>query len=137
MTRRRRAIGRTPRRSRGYAIAILLVIVTLGALTALVNQLNAASSQGLFRDKQVLEQIRTAKLALIEYSANHRDRPGGLPCPDRDGDGDEEVACATEAEQIGRLPWRTLKLAQPQPANGGLWYALSSMFQIQGKETSP
>ena len=133
---------------RGYGIAIILVVVTLATLAGLLTQLDAFSTaRAINRDATVSEQIQTARDALLRYAANHPhqqppppfvggtwqpDRPGGLPCPDKDDDGLPDD-CAVVANRIGRLPWIVLGL--PNPAllkQTPLWYAVADGFYTQG-----
>ncbi|MDH3282594.1 MAG: hypothetical protein OEQ18_15915, partial [Gammaproteobacteria bacterium] len=52
-------------------------------------------------------------------------RPGGLPCPDTDNNGEEELNCG----EIGRLPWRTLDVPELRDSAGAkLWYAVSPNY---------
>ena len=83
-------------------------------------------------------QMAIIKSALIAYSINGRNpapaacpattnaRPGELPCPDTDNDGIEECLC-TAAGRVGRVPWKTLGIAEPKDASGEtFWYVLSA-----------
>jgi hypothetical protein len=78
------------------------------------------------------------KTALIAYSVNGRNpapaacpstthaRPGELPCPDLDNDGIEECLC-TGTQRVGRVPWKTLGIAEPKDASGEtFWYIVSA-----------
>lgn len=135
------------RRERGYAAAILLVLVTLGVLGALVSQLNdlavARPAESRSGSGTVLGDARDALLA---FAANHprridptniasallEDRPGGLPCPDRDADGFAEPTCDLPAQRFGLLPWRTLDLPNAPRIDGELlWYAVAETFRTQ------
>jgi hypothetical protein len=55
------------------------------------------------------------------------DRPGSLPCPDLNNDGEAESLLGSDCpKNLGRLPWRTLGLPRLTDAAGEvLWYALS------------
>ena len=87
------------------------------------------------RDKVSLEALTQAKAGLIAYAVSvqpdtYAKRPGELPCPDLDNDGDAEITCFQAEQRIGRLPWRTLKLPDLRDGSGErLWYALSTTFQ--------
>lgn len=57
-------------------------------------------------------------------------RPGDLPCPDRDNDGDAESSCSTLGTRLGRLPWRTLGIGDVRDGSGErLWYAVSNAYK--------
>lgn len=127
---------------RGYVAAIILVLVTLGALAGLLAQLNAVGIERPVDESTgsglLLNDVREALLA---WSAAHPDRPGGLPCPDLNNDGFAEPACDTEASRFGLLPWRTLSIfGRPGPGNVPgpptadgelLWYAVAPALRIQ------
>jgi hypothetical protein len=81
--------------------------------------------------------LAQAKEALIAYAAERPITPvvgpGYLPCPDTDDDGWAESTCGSlsghlgQADRLGRLPWKTLGLADPRDGHGErLWYAVSS-----------
>jgi hypothetical protein len=62
--------------------------------------------------------------------------PGYLPCPDLDDDGWAEPTCGSQngesgqSERLGRLPWKTLGLADLRDGHGErLWYAVSSKYK--------
>ncbi len=57
-------------------------------------------------------------------------RPGDLPCPDRDNDGDADAVPICNGAALGRLPWKTLGLPDLRDGDGErLWYAVSSSFK--------
>jgi type II secretory pathway pseudopilin PulG len=57
-------------------------------------------------------------------------RPGDLPCPDRNNDGNAEINCNTQANRLGRLPWKTLGIDDLRDGAGErLWYAVSERFK--------
>src|SRR6185436_7903320 len=64
---------------------------------------------------------------LIARAVADANRPGSLPCPDADGDGDAELFSGNDCPKyIGRLPWQTLGLPDLRDAEGErLWYVLS------------
>lgn len=136
-------------RQRGVAILLtLLLLLTLGAF-GIARLLGSAGS---LASKQVGDnsaQLAIVKTALIAYAMNGRSpapalcptttnaRPGELPCPDITGDGIEECTCSG-AQNIGRVPWKTLGIAEPRDASGEpLWYALSNNFRAWTAAASP
>jgi len=69
-----------------------------------------------------------AQKALIAYAAGNG-TPGRLPCPDTDNDGVEDCPVGPAPAQLGRLPWKTLGLADLRDGSGEcLWYAVSGNF---------
>jgi hypothetical protein len=120
-----------PGRSDGAALVIMLVVVVLGALSAGIGALDLAlvraPSQREALTRAVLEE---AKAALVAFAADNRNRPGGLPCPDRDGDGEAELACDRPEQRVGLYPWQTLRAGRLRDASGApLWYAVSARFR--------
>lgn len=125
-----------PRRQHG-AVLILLVIA-LGVLAAVVfvGMLSSSDIQNQ-RDKKTVAALAEAKAALIGYAASDLNRPGELPCPDYDGDGQitlaGDYAGSNCRSYVGRLPWRTLGLDDLRDGSGEpLWYAVSSNFHANG-----
>jgi hypothetical protein len=129
------------RRQRGVAVLLTMILVLM---IAAVGVTRYASSGASASGRQVADnaaQLAIVRTALLAYAVNGRNpgpaacgvnvnwRPGELPCPDRDNDGIEECTCAG-AEQIGRVPWKTLGIPDPKDAAGEtLWYVVSSGFR--------
>ena len=116
---------------RGSVLWILLGILVLGTSYFLMTRMNQL--QGPYsRSESDIAVMRQAIDGLIGYAITQaRDglRPGSLPCPDTNGDGFAEGSCAN-ANLVGRLPWKTLKLPELRDSSGALlWYALSSNFR--------
>lgn len=132
---RRRAQG-------GAALLVSMLLVLLIGISSFL-----AFSQGVSAD--AAKQRRTdaalaeAKAALIGYAigrpldiAEADRRLGELPCPDNDGDGDADIACANESDRIGRLPWKTLGLPDLRDGDGErLWYAISNIYKTNPRTT--
>ena len=84
---------RTSRNSqRGYALIIMIVLLTMGLLYGVVSQLSLVEAR-VGRAQGTQTVLLQAKEALIGYAATYRDTHPGevfgyLPCPDADGDGD-------------------------------------------------
>jgi hypothetical protein len=118
-----------PARQSGYAMLLALVILVLGSLYGLMQGLSEATAQNK-REDHDQAVLRQARDALIAYSALRPNRPGALPCPDANNDGDSEgAACGLPSTRTGRLPWRTLGLPDLRDSAGEtLWYAVSRCF---------
>lgn len=117
------------RKQRGVALMVMLVIMVMGAATILVSSLNSSTIQ-IGRQETTSAVLAQAKDALIGRAVNDGNRPGSLPCPDGDNDGDSDLLsgniCPT---YLGRLPWKTLGLPDLRDGSGErLWYALSPNF---------
>ncbi len=128
-------------RQRGAAFIVMLVILVMGITTFFVSSLNSTASQ-IERAKMTADALAQAREALIAYALNSENaggataRPGNFPCPDTDapgtaGYGDAQGSCSTGGgTSLGRLPWKTLGLAEPLDGEGeSLWYALSDNFR--------
>ncbi len=115
-----------PHRQRGAALMIMLVIMVVGAATVLVGSLNSSGLR-IERDKITADALAQAKEALIGLAVTYIDFPGSLPCPDTDDDGTSDAGGTDECPNyIGRLPWKTLGLADLRDGAGEkLWYTLS------------
>jgi hypothetical protein len=128
-----RALGNRVGRAaqRGVIAILLLVILVMGALYALLSNVNTATAElQQTRDDVTSVALKQAKEALIAWSATHMNGPGHLLCPDTDDDGEADtVTCGTAATRVGRLPWRTLNLPDLRDGSGErLWYAVSRCF---------
>jgi hypothetical protein len=123
-----------PRRGRtesGYAIVATVIIIALVISTYLLTAFQAGGIRNQ-QNRATAVALALAKEALIGRAAADPNRPGSLPCPDLDNDGQLQSTgelfgnCSTI---IGRLPWRTLGLPDLRDGNGErLWYAVSSNF---------
>jgi hypothetical protein len=130
MTLRRRKA----RNQRGVIVVALVAVLLLVGTFVIFNSLNLAAVR-VDRDRVTNEALAKAKEALIAYAVSDPNRPGELPCPDVNDDGQlligEDIggggACTS---LIGRLPWRTLDLPDLRDDSGErLWYALSADFR--------
>ena len=127
---------------RGVALIVLLTLLgflVVGVLLSIARG-GAIETEREIRTAQVLGK---AKEGLIAYAIavlpdTSAKRPGDLPCPDLDNDGQAELQCVTAAQRIGRLPWKTLGLSDLRDADGErLWYALSTRFQRRNFNQCP
>jgi hypothetical protein len=115
-------------------LLILLVILATGVAAIFYTSIRPASSS-IDRDKLTMAALAQAKEALLGRAWSDGTRPGSLPCPDVDNDGlltlgVDYGAGGVCTANIGRLPWKTLGLADPRDSSGErLWYALSPGFQ--------
>src|SRR6185369_8487774 len=129
----------SPRPQRGVALLLFLFLLFgIGTATALA-ALNSSRAR-LEQERQTQLALQQAKEALIAYAASvypaGNNRPGDLPCPDIDNDGKKDSPCGNasgttgQALRLGRLPWKTLGLADLRDASGErLWYAVSNNFK--------
>ncbi len=127
------APNRAPRirRQRGFAAITILTLIVVISLYSLTHRLNvAATSNPHVREARSFDTLARGKSALIAFAAENPNRPGGLPCPDRDGDGEAELTCDRPEWRVGFFPWQTLRTGELRDASGNrLWYAVSANFR--------
>ncbi len=123
-----------PRRQRGVALLVLITVILLAASYTLLKKLNAGIPD-IVRHVDSAKVLGEAKAALIGYALRSQIRPGALPCPDNnlDPEGNDGLsdACVENAGLVvaGRLPWRTLGLADLRDSAGErLWYVPAIEF---------
>jgi hypothetical protein len=126
-----------PRRAQqGIALVVILAALFMVGAYFLYASLNLANVR-VERDRETNDALGKAKAALIAYAVADTNRPGELPCPDVNDDGQvvvgEDTAGSNCASLIGRLPWKTLGLPDLRDDSGErLWYALSNDFHANG-----
>lgn len=126
------------RHQRGAILMLLLLLVSVVALTVFVSGLNRAAVQ-LERDRITNDALARAKEALIGYAATYQDThsnsvSGYLPCPDTNNDGVADSCGSKDVSSLGRLPWKTLGLPPLRDGSGEcLWYAVSGRFKNSPK----
>ena len=139
---------KTLNNQRGVALLVLVFLLSLAATAYVIRSLNSTVIKN-DRNKKTAAALAQAKQALLAYSANqilvsinkgipnpvtdcnlNCQRPGDLPCPDRDNDGDADPPCNGQAQRLGRLPWKTLGLGDLRDGYGErLWYAVSNRYK--------
>ena len=126
---------------RGYALIIMIVLLTMGLLYGVVNQLSLVGAK-VGRAQGTQAVLLQAKEALIGFAATYRDNNssevfGYLPCPDTVGDGQAHPPCGSAGTTVvGLLPYRTLGLEDLRDsANACLWYVVSGTFKDNLKTT--
>lgn len=113
---------------------LVLFLIIIGAASVLVSALNSRQLQ-LNHDRVTADALAQAKAALIAWSVGGGTlRPGDLPCPAADEQGNQAGSCAVGSNStIGRLPWKTLGIDDLRDSDGvQLWYALSNNFRRTG-----
>lgn len=132
---------------RGVVLLVMLLMLLLGSSYVLVQRLNHVS-EVMTLDQATAHALAEARAALLGWSAGHPDRPGMLPYPDRNGDGNYDgnsdcPAGAVNANMLlGRLPvsGQTAPCIPPLSGLGvkvtdgsgeGLWYAVSRNLLYQ------
>lgn len=138
-------------RQSGAALLILLLALTLGGLSWLLQQPAAHSAAFPARDKATDRALAQAKEALLGYAAAYPEYhlkgsparpafvPGHLPCPDTGSalghEGTEAGSCGSKGVTvIGHFPWRSLGLPPQRDGSGEcLWYAVSGHYKANPK----
>jgi hypothetical protein len=134
-----------PRRQRGAALLLFLVIAVIAFTTAVFSGYGKWSTPTTSSRNMNAEALAQAKSALIGYVAKEaldfsEDVPGRLPCPEAasvagtNGEGVAAGNCSTTAASstVGRLPWRTLGIDKLVDASAEpLWYAVSPNWVLK------
>lgn len=123
-------------KQKGAALLVLVALIVVGSVYFLVHSLNRASF-ATGRERATAQALAEAKEALIGYAVKDATRPGELPCPDIDDDGqlvmNVDYVGSNCVSYLGRLPWKTLGLPDLRDGNGErLWYAVSTAFHANG-----
>lgn len=121
-------------RQRGFGGFFLVVLVAGMAAAAGLFTFYRTDEVQAHSDRANTDELAAAKAALVGYAVRRGGltgtaRPGELPCPDRDGDGEADT-CLLARDLLGRLPWKTLGIPEPRDASGeALWYAIATPFR--------
>lgn len=121
----------------GFSVMLALVIIALAVGSLAVTMLSTFGTK--LRSERVTEAaLAKAKEALIAYAATDVNRPGELPCPDIDNDGQLSLGVdfgggGSCTAYVGRLPWMTLGIGDLRDGSGErLWYAVWKDFRAGG-----
>ena len=119
-------------------IVLLAVLAMLAITVAFLGAAANNNSAKLERKDITATALAQAKAALLAYTISRDDgsggaRPGEFPCPTTVGPEDTTYGTANSncagVRLIGRLPWRTLGIAELfDEAGEPLWYVLSPSF---------
>lgn len=129
----------TRQSQKGMALLLLLLLGLGIGTTVFLSAWNSLNVR-LVQEQKTQAILTEAKEALIAYASSvypvGNNRPGDLPCPDTNNDGKKELSCGNangstgQAARLGRLPWKSLGLADLRDASGErLWYAVSNNFK--------
>ncbi len=124
--------------SRGGIAILLMAVLFAAAIAWFSTSLGTIAVHGE-RERKTATSLAQAKQALVGRAAIDASLPGSLPCPDMvthiagnvPDDGIADLFAGNKCPSyVGRLPWRTLGLADLRDADGErLWYALSPNFR--------
>jgi hypothetical protein len=123
----------------GYVAIILIALIFTAGATWFTTSVGAGSVRNE-RERKIAAVLAQAKKALLARATVDISLPGSLPCPDLvthiagtnvPDDGIADLFAGTNCPSyVGRLPWRTLGLADLRDPDGErLWYALSPNFR--------
>jgi hypothetical protein len=123
-------------RQSGYALIMLLAVLTAGGSWLAISRFNALrgdyTAANRERNAAVLAQAKRALIGHVALQAAKvgEANPGRLPCPEAPANygGPLEGATAGNCNlpAVGRLPWRTIGLDKLVDASGeALWYVVS------------
>ncbi len=129
----------------GIALIGLMAILVVLVVAMSIQYLNSANLKSL-KNQKSQQALAMAKQALLAYASEkitpkpndtaltcslNCPRPGDLPCPDRNNDGEAEVSCGSnQTLRLGRLPWKTLGMEDVRDGAGEtLWYAVSNNYK--------
>jgi hypothetical protein len=120
-------------RQSGQTILIMVLILAMGSAFIFFDLVRPGAGEAE-RIHRTDAALALAKDALKGRAVSDDNRPGSLPCPDIDGDGDAEGTIAAAGihcpRYVGRFPWRTLDLPELRDGYGEpLWYALDPDFR--------
>ena len=138
---------------RGYALLLMLVLVTMGILFTVVSQVSLVGMKW-GREYRTQAALLQAKEALIGYAAAYGDTHSGqvfgyLPCPDQtktgvttpfpQGNGYADNTCGShDVTAVGLLPYNTLGLEDLRDSTGVcLWYVVSGTFKNSPNSSGP
>ena len=140
------SLTKSARHQQGVALLLFVIALVLAASAMLLKNLNRAQTEAAAA-RHTQQQLKRARDALVGYALNGADspgsmniRPGRFPCPAYTLDGVSAPACPPTPGgyiQPGRLPWRTLGLAELRDAdNEPLWYVPDIQFSSTQKINS-
>ncbi len=130
-----------PNKQKGMSLMMLVFVLILAMTAYTFKTLNSSGIESE-RHQMTIQALAEAKAALIGYAVTYDDAHVGevygyFPCPDRTtvGETGTELICGSAGDAtIGRLPWKTLKIAPIKDGYGEcLWYAVSGSFKNNPK----
>ncbi len=123
-TLKERPLSLLSKKQKGAALLLLLLVLLLIGISVFLNQTSSPSNR-VTAINTTRASLLAAKAALIGRAASDDDRPGSLPCPDTDNDGNADPATGNCTVTVGRLPWKTLRVGELRDGYGELlWYAM-------------
>lgn len=117
-------------RQRGAALLLALLVVAMGSLALFVSQLSPNGARRSV-ERQTATALARAKEALIGRALTDDNRPGSLPCPASDENGQAALFAGNRCPTLtGRFPWKTMKTGELRDGHGELlWYVLAATLR--------
>lgn len=145
-----------PRRQRGLMLLLLLVLTGVLAALVVINLIPSPAASEVAREEITQKALAEAKAALLAYvAASALDQgkweesywvPGHLPCPadtsltqaNQEGYSMSPNCGVRFRSQVGRLPWKTLRVNPIRDGHGEcLWYAVSGTYKGGTSASAP
>jgi hypothetical protein len=121
-----------------HGVTAWVILLILSGLAGFALQASIKYPPKQLVMQKTMASLALAQQALLAYANQplgvtqcdmNCQRPGDLPCPDRNNDGLAETSCSNTA-RIGRLPWKTLGMGDIRDGSGErLWYAVSERYK--------
>ena len=122
-------LQRTPALQYGAALLVFMLIFFMASMSLLLSSANLSGSR-ISADQARSDALAQAKAALLARAAATLTRPGSLPCPDFNDDGEDTNGSCSDTNTTGRLPWKTLGFADLRDGDGNrLWYVLATQLR--------
>ena len=129
-----------PKRQSGAALLATTALLVAVGSAAFLDHLNETTDHDLQETLETTDSLAVGKAVLLAYAITGNTRPGELPCPDVDYDGeavagvDYSTAPGNACTQLlGWLPYVNLNSSAIEDGSGArLWYALSDDYHEGG-----
>jgi hypothetical protein len=140
-------IPSSSRTQKGAALLMLMLVVFVFAITLVAYSRDPEDASMAAREHDTFLAMAAAKKALLAYATLERGsnpRPGELPCPDTNHNGQIDVLGAIDytgancTSRIGWFPWKTLETEELKDQAGShLWYAVADDFFNRSGSVEP
>lgn len=121
--------GQTGKQSGFTLVEIAVVLVIVGVLIgSFINTFTNRIDNSRISDTEA--ELQLVKQGLMAYAYGRPVATAYLPCPDTNGDGDENRLGANCNADSGRLPWRTLGMAQADAWGNQYLYWVNPNYSV-------
>lgn len=127
------------RHQQGFALLLVMLVVVITGTAIFLAFHGTGASARSETERTRAQALADAREAVLAYAlaggTGGTDRPGALPCPDHNGDGQSQgSACPSDVVSLGRLPHRTLDIPAPEH---GLWFVITPELLNDGSVVNP